>query len=59
MDHLLVNPNQIRVTGIPVSDDPFDKTCNISIDHDHMFIPFQAEGTTIYFNTQVPTETER
>ena len=26
MYHLLVNPNQIRITGTPVSDDPFDST---------------------------------
>jgi hypothetical protein len=24
LDHSLINPNQIRVTGIPVCDDPFD-----------------------------------
>ena len=59
MDHSLVNPNQIRVTDIPVLDDPFDKTRNLGIDHDHVFIPFQGKGTTIYFNMRVLTETER
>ena len=59
MDHSLVNPIQIRVTGIPVSDDPFEETYNLGIDHNHMFIPFQEEGTTIYFITRVTTETER
>ena len=24
MDHLLINPNQVRMTGISVCDDPFD-----------------------------------
>ena len=33
MDHLLVNPNQIRSFGIPVSDKPFNKTREFGIDH--------------------------
>ena len=38
MDHLLINPNQIRMEGIPVSDDPFDENKNVGIDHKNVFM---------------------
>ena len=59
MDHLLVNPNQIRMTGTPVSDDPFYSTRAIRIKHEDVFIPFRTDGTAIYFDTLVPTKEER
>ena len=59
MDHSLVNPNHIRVTGTPVSDDPFDSTRVLGIKHEDAFIPFRTDGTTIYFDTRVPTKEER
>ena len=43
MDHSLVNPNQIRMTGTPVSDDPFDSTQALGIKHEDTFIPFQTD----------------
>ena len=55
MDHSLVNPNQIRMTGTPVSDDPFDATRRLGIQHDDLFIPFETDGTTVYFQYHVPT----
>jgi len=58
MDHSLVNPNQIRVTGFPVSDDPFDDTRGFGIQTPNLFIPFKTDGTTVYFDTEVPTEQE-
>ena len=58
MDHSLINPNQIRTTGIPVSDDPFDTTRKLGIAHDKVFIPFSTDGTTVYFDTRVPTQRE-
>ena len=58
MDHSLINPNQIRVTGIPLSDNPFDKTKELGIESDQCLIPFNCDGTTIFFNTQVPTNEE-
>ena len=58
MDHSLINPNQIRLTGTPVSDDPFDDTRRLGIDHPTSFVPFETNGTCIYFDTHVPTESE-
>jgi hypothetical protein len=33
MDHFLINPNQICITGIPVNDNPFDLSRLFGIDH--------------------------
>ena len=56
MDHLLINPNQIWMAGIPVSNDPFDENQNIGISHENMFIPFGTYGKTLYFYSRVPTQ---
>jgi hypothetical protein len=58
LDHSLINPNQIRVTGIPVCDDPYDQYRYLGIDMGDIHIPFQADGSTIYFNSRVPTKEE-
>lgn len=58
LDHSLINPNQIRITGIPVCDDPFDRYRNLGIDLGDFHIPFQTEGNTIYFDSRVPTTEE-
>ena len=58
MDHSLINPNQIRHYGVPVSDNPYDETKDLGIDHDVAFIPFHTEGSTVYFDTFVPTDDE-
>jgi hypothetical protein len=54
----LINPNQIRITGIPVCDDPFDRYRSLGIDLGDFHIPFQTEGNTIYFDSRVPTTEE-
>ena len=59
MDHSLVNPNQIRMTGTPVYDDPFDSNRALGIKHEEAFIPFRTNDTAIYFDTRVPTKEER
>ena len=41
MDHSLINPNQIPMTGILVYDDPFDDNWNLGISHKKVFIPLQ------------------
>jgi hypothetical protein len=51
----LINPNQIRYSGIVVSDDPTDKTRNFGITGDGFHIPFTMQGTTVYFDSRVPT----
>jgi hypothetical protein len=58
MDHSLLNPNQIRISGIPVSDDPFDKTRPFGIAHPSVFIPFETVGATIFFQSRTPTDDE-
>ena len=54
----LINPNQLRHFGITVSDDPTDSTRPFGISSDEMFIPFQMDGTTVFFDTRVPTAWE-
>jgi hypothetical protein len=58
MDHSLINPNQIRANGIPVSDNPFDVDRPFGIDHEDLFVPFQAKGATVFFTTSVPSDDE-
>jgi hypothetical protein len=58
MDHSLINPNQIRITGIPVNDDPFDMSRPFGIGHPGAYIPFSTEGATIYFRSRTPTNEE-
>jgi hypothetical protein len=58
MDHSLINVNQIRVTGIPLCDDPFDRYREIGIDTENVQIPFLMDGNTLYFDSRVPTDDE-
>ena len=51
MDHSLINPNQIRHCGIPVSDNPYDSGRSLGIDHDALSIPFRTQGPTVYFES--------
>jgi hypothetical protein len=41
LDHSLVNRNQIRISGIPVCDDPFDRHRKLGIDTETVHIPFE------------------
>jgi hypothetical protein len=52
MDHSLINPNQIREYGIPMCDNPFSQL-QFGIDCNNDFIPFNATGTIVYFETHV------
>ena len=58
MDHSLINPDQIRAYGIDVSDNPFDKDKDFGIDHAECFIPFETAGSTIFFESFVPSDEE-
>lgn len=51
MDHSLINPNRIRMFGYKVNDDPFNHDRPFGIDHPDVFVPFDTEGTTIFFNS--------
>jgi hypothetical protein len=54
----LINRNQIRHSGIMVSDNPFDKTRCFGITADGFHFPFTMQGTTVHFDSRVPTAWE-
>ena len=56
MNHSLINPNQIRHFGIPVSDNSFDTDKPFGIDHDDMFVQFKTEGVAVYFDSFFSTQ---
>ena len=61
LDHSLINPNQVRHNGFQLFDNPFetDPTRQMGIVlNESDRIPFQSQGTTIYFNTRYPTDHE-
>ena len=58
MYHSLINPNQISSFGIPLSNDPFDRTQEFGIYHEELFIPFKMEVTTVLFDTYVTSDHE-
>ena len=62
LDHSLINPNQIRMNGIPVCDDPCDPYRELGIeykdDEREVLIPFTCEGATVLFRSRVPTDEE-
>ena len=57
LDHALTNPNQLRAYGHSVCDDPYDpnRDLGIQVQGTDIFIPFEISGTTVLFNTRVPT----
>ena len=55
MDHSLINPNQIWSYGIPVSDDPYDKTRDFGISHEDLYVLFDTIGSAVFFETFVPS----
>ena len=50
----LLNPNQLRMAGVTVVDDPTVEH-GFGIHTDQIFIPFQTAGTTVYFESEAPT----
>ena len=54
----LINPNQIRHSGLTVSNDPTNKTRAFGISGRVFFIPSQMTGTTVFFNSRAPTKWE-
>ena len=55
MDHLLNNPNQLRVFNISVHDNPFDTTFLV-IEADKAIFPFSYKVKVISFYLRVSTE---
>ena len=54
----LINPNQIRHSGLTFSDDPTDTTRDFGILGDDFSVPFQMSGTIVFFESRVPTPWE-
>jgi hypothetical protein len=57
MDHTLVNPNQLRHYGVSVQDNPYSNLqMHIATEDDKVYLPLQAQGTTILLATRTPTD---
>ena len=41
-----------------MSDNPYHSGQDLGIDHHDQFIPFNIEGSTVFFNYFVPTDAE-
>ena len=56
MEHSLVNPNQMRLFGIAVQDNPVCKSPLYLTTEDGDFVlPLQMKGTNVMANTRAPT----
>ena len=58
MEHSLINPNQIRATGIKLCDDPTDPYRDLGIEVEGINIPFHMEGSICSFKSRTPTDWE-
>ena len=57
LDHMLVDPNQLRAYGVSIQDNPFD-TNPLSITTDDASVELYLERTIICGDTRTPTESE-
>ena len=60
LDNSLINPNQVRHNGLKLNDNPWDvdEERPFGIKASDVFIPFDSEGPTIYFETCFPSDQE-
>ena len=59
MDHILINPNQLRYYGIKVQDNPILETTLSIITEDNKFcVELAMAGTVVYAETFTPSEQE-
>ena len=59
LDHLLLNPNQMRHHGVTVQDNSYsDISIHLAFYDDNFIMPMQADGTTIFFDLRTPTDHE-
>ena len=47
LNHSLINPNQIRLFGTPISDNPFDDMREFGINVEDLFVQFLMERLAI------------
>ena len=59
MNHSLLNPNQLRVYGVEVQDNPFEPVqCHVDTGFDNVITSMFAQGIIIFTYTRLPTEEE-
>ena len=59
MPQSLINPNQVRAFRLPLCDDPTDHHHDFGIElSTQTVLPFKMEGTTVYFDTHIPSDEE-
>ena len=60
MGHSLINPNQLRHSGVGFWDNPYDYNHKLGIEiyENGINIPMVYQGTKLVFKTSVPTEQE-
>jgi len=58
MKHSLINPNQVRASGILLCDDPTDPYRHLGMKTQDFFVPFIMKGTICSFTTRTPTSWE-
>ena len=58
LQHMLVNPNQLRAYGTTVQDNPFASSPLIVDPPNGPVIPLMSMGTIIYCNTRAPSDHE-
>ena len=59
MEHTLVNPNQMRLFGITVQDNPVcESPLYLTMEDSDFVLPLQMKGTNVMANTRTPTAQE-
>ena len=58
IQHSLLNPYQIRLNGVQLSDDPTDGNRYFGMQAGNVQVPFKMKGTTCVFQTCTPTPWE-
>jgi hypothetical protein len=60
MKDSLIKPNQLRMFGIDLCDDPFDqhRALRLIDPETGIIVPFETQGTNIFFETRCPTQQE-
>ena len=63
MSHSLINPNQLRIFGVAIQDNPYHATESMSIlattaNDEDLSIPLQSKGVDIFFERRTPNSRE-
>ena len=58
LDHSLINQNQVRYNDVELYDNPFDEGRPFGIIAGNITIPFDSQGSTIFFKSMFPTDDE-